>query len=345
MTTDPTTDTSTDVQITEVDPLDPANEPVLHEMYDVMAAARAERPFEVWAPWSTTYVTWTTPAEHQSETLWAARVGGTVVGTAAVALPLLDNQHQAYSALFVHPDHRRRGVGSTLLDTAVAHARQAGRSVLMTSPYSPVDRPGPGELMLAARGFELAIAEMSKVCDLHETEPTWAALADEAATHHAGYRLEAWRDRVPEHLVEGYCRLTEAFNGEAPMGEIDWEPEVWTPERVTGRDDRFLATGRRQFGVLAFAADGTCVAGTELFVNEVAAWRALQGGTLVLPGHRGHRLGLAVKIANQRAVREAFPQCRYAFTSNAGVNAAMNAVNDALGFRDVERSLEMQLRL
>ncbi len=139
--------------------------------------------------------------------------------------------------------------------------------------------------------------------------------------------------------------LAEAFIGEAPMGELDCEPEVWTAERVTGRDDRFMATGRHQFGVLAYAADGACVACTELFVNEVASWRALQGGTLVLPGHRGHRLGMAVKLANQRAVRAAFPECRYVFTSNAGVNAPMNAVNDALGFRDVERGLEMQRRL
>ena len=46
-----------------------------------------------------------------------------------------------------------------------------------------------------------------------------------------------------------------------------------------------------------------------------------------------------------RAVRAAFPDCRYVFTANAGVNAPMNAVNDALGFRDVERALEMQRRL
>ena len=72
---------------------------------------------------------------------------------------------------------------------------------------------------------------------------------------------------------------------------------------------------------------------------------ALQGGTLVLPGHRGHRLGLALKLVNLRAVRERYPDCHYAFTVVAGVNAAMNAVNDLLGFRDVERALEMQRRL
>jgi len=277
--------------------------------------------------------------------LWAATVGGDVAGMAQLAMPLVDNLHLGMTDFFVDPDRRRRGIGTALLEAVVDRARQAGRTVLLSAPISPVDRPGAGELMLTARGFELAIAGMSKVCDLEQTEGTWPSLVAQTSRHHSDHRLEPWRDRVPEPLVEGYCRLAEAFIDEAPLGDLELEPEVWTAERVAGRDDRFLATGRHQFGVLAYAPDGTCVAGTELFVNEAASWRALQGGTLVLPGHRGHRLGLAVKLANQMAVREQFPECRYVFTSNAGVNAPMNAVNDTLGFRDNERELEMQLRL
>ncbi len=232
----------------------------------------------------------------------------------------------------------------------------------MTAPYSPVDgpgpgeafldargfaplTPGPGEAFLDARGFELGIAEMQQVCDLDESEPGWVALAEAADPTRAGYRLEPWQDRIPEALVAGYCEMGEAFNSEAPLGELDLEDEVWSPERVAERDERYLATGRRQFGVLAYAADGTCVGTTELFVNEAASWRALQGGTLVVRGHRGHRLGLALKLANLRAVRATYPDCRYVFTAVAGVNAPMNAVNEVLGFRDVERTLEMQLRL
>jgi GNAT superfamily N-acetyltransferase len=334
-----------DAQIGEVDPLDPVNEPVLHAMWDVSAAARADRPFEVWAPWTTAYATWTTVREDQDDVMWAARVGGVVVGMAWLVMSHVDNQHVATTELFVHPDHRRRGIGAALLSAVVDRARASGRTVLMTSPYSPVDRPGAGEAFLTAHGFELGIAEMSRVCDLEESERTWPELAAQIAPQHAGYRLEAWQDRIPEPFVEGYCRLGEAFNDEAPLGDLDLGAEVWSAERVAERDARFLATGRRQFGALAYAADGTCVATTELFVNQVASWRALQGGTLVLPGHRGHRLGLALKLVNLRAVRERYPDCRYVFTVVAGVNAPMNAVNDLLGFRDVERALEMQRRL
>ncbi len=334
-----------DVTLVEVDPMDPANESLIHAMYDVSAAARADRPFEVWAPWATAYATWTTARDDMDEVLWSATADGQVVGMASLALPNLDNQHVAEASFFVHPDHRRRGIGTALLTAIAERSRAAGRTVLLTAPYSPVDRPGPGEAFLTSRGFELGIAEMSRVCDLDESAPGWPALAAEAAAHHAEYRFEPWQDRVPEPLVEGYCQMGEAFNSQAPLGDLDLEDEVWTPERVAGRDERFLATGRHQFGVLSYAADGTCVATTELFVNDAASWRALQGGTLVIPGHRGHRLGLVMKLINLQAVRERFPGCRYVFTAVAGVNAPMNAVNDLLGFRDVERTLEMQLRL
>ncbi len=116
-----------DVRIAEVDPLDPANEAVLREMYDVSAAARADRPFEVWAPWPTAHRTWTTPREDQDDVLWSAAFDGEVVGMAQLALPRLDNQHTAVMVgLFVHPDHRRRGIGSALLSTVTDRSRVGG---------------------------------------------------------------------------------------------------------------------------------------------------------------------------------------------------------------------------
>ncbi len=75
------------MDIFEVDPLDPANEPVLHAMWDVSAAARADRPFEVWAPWTTAYATWTTARDDQDDVMWAATVEGVVVGMAGLVMP------------------------------------------------------------------------------------------------------------------------------------------------------------------------------------------------------------------------------------------------------------------
>jgi hypothetical protein len=66
---------------------------------------------------------------------------------------------------------------------------------------------------------------------------------------------------------------------------------------------------------------------------------------MVLPEHRGHRLGLATKLATHRAVRAAFPECHLVVTSNAEVNTHMNAINDALGYEVLEDLLEYHRRL
>jgi hypothetical protein len=70
-----------------------------------------------------------------------------------------------------------------------------------------------------------------------------------------------------------------------------------------------------------------------------------QWDTIVSREHRGHRLGLLVKLANLRLLREVSPKTRYLNTWNADDNAPMVAVNDALGYRPVEVTQEWQLEL
>ena len=60
--------------------------------------------------------------------------------------------------------------------------------------------------------------------------------------------------------------------------------------------------------------------------------RAYQWGTLVLAEHRGHRLGMLVKLAALRALQAASPSTRSVSTWNAEGNTPMIAVNEALGF-------------
>jgi hypothetical protein len=92
----------------------------------------------------------------------------------------------------------------------------------------------------------------------------------------------------------------------------------------------------------ALAPDGTVVALTEVVLDANAPEHGWQSGTLVDPAHRGHSLGIAIKVSNHRQVHEHYPRCRLLQTGNADVNAPMNRVNDALGYRSVERCLELQ---
>ena len=120
---------------------------------------------------------------------------------------------------------------------------------------------------------------------------------------------------------------------------------MWDEERVRRMEEQGEQIWRRVFATAALAADGSMAGLTEVVLNDHAPTRGFQSGTLVLPEHRGHALGLAMKVANQRALRAAYPQCRILMTGNADVNAAMNAVNERLGYREVERCVELQKEL
>jgi hypothetical protein len=100
-----------------------------------------------------------------------------------------------------------------------------------------------------------------------------------------------------------------------------------------------------QVVAVAVAPDGRLCGFSDLRVNGQDPRHASVGGTLVLPGHRGQRLGLAMKLATHRHVKSLFPGCAYVETGNAGVNAAMGTVNTQLGYRVVERCLDVQKRL
>ena len=69
------------------------------------------------------------------------------------------------------------------------------------------------------------------------------------------------------------------------------------------------------------------------------------GITIVDPAHRGHRLGLALKIATHDLAWRRTPELESVDTSNAEVNTQMNAVNEALGYFTIETLLELQKRL
>ena len=84
---------------------------------------------------------------------------------------------------------------------------------------------------------------------------------------------------------------------------------------------------------------------TELVLSDATMRGGVfQSGTLVLPSHRGHRLGLALKLANHRQLQAVEPAPRLVHTYSAEENTPMIAVNTRLGFRPVELSDEWQRR-
>ena len=95
---------------------------------------------------------------------------------------------------------------------------------------------------------------------------------------------------------------------------------------------------------VALDASGTVVA-YSMLVQGTASTTAYQWGTLVHRDHRGHRLGLAVKIANHRQLQRERPDAVRVSTWNAEVNSHMIGVNERMGFIAMARGGSLQKKL
>ena len=94
------------------------------------------------------------------------------------------------------------------------------------------------------------------------------------------------------------------------MGDLALEDTSFTPERLRRNEERSDAIGRRRFTAAAFSSDGTLAGYSDLFVPPHEDRLAQIGITMVLPEHRGHPLGLAMKLATHRALAAALPAVR-----------------------------------
>lgn len=81
---------------------------------------------------------------------------------------------------------------------------------------------------------------------------------------------------------------------------------------------------------------------TVVAVEDERPHLGFQNDTEVAPAHRGHRLGLRLKIEMLQRLREIEPQVVRIDTWNAESNGHMVAVNEQLGCFVVGRSVEMQ---
>lgn len=287
------------------------------------------------------------PAERRRR--WVAEADGQVVGTLDLSFQELDNRDNVEVELVVRPDHRRRGIGTALHEVAVRAARAKGRTRLMGEsvrglPGGP-DRVGAGSLFAPTTGAKLGQTEVRRRLDLSTVDTSgWAGWLAGLTAGAGGYSLVTWRGAAPDDVVEGLAALQSRFLSEAPLGDLAWEPQQVDVRRFRAGERASAARGRVRYGTVArHDATGRIVAWTDLGRNHEPTDQWMQDITLVLPEHRGHRLGLLVKLANLARVRADEPAVAVVHTWNAQENAHMIAINEAMGFRPVDAADAWQL--
>lgn len=289
------------------------------------------------------------PSDDEEVRYFAVREDDRVIGYGDLYFPIKDNRHFAFGNVIVHPRHRRRGVGRSLVEHMMAVTRDAGRTkfnmdVLGTWRDGP-KRSEAGARLLERLGFKLALTEVNRNTDITAIPADEEQrLLDEALAKSRDYETIAWEKHIPEELLTPLAKLNSTFFDEAPLGDLALEPERLDAERMRKTSDRSVAQGVHVVGVVARRKGSTeLAANTVIGVPTEPGDVAHQWMTLVAPQHRGHRLGMRVKIENLRNLRRTRSAARRVFTDNADVNEHMVAINDALGFTPVDAMFEYQI--
>lgn len=274
--------------------------------------------------------------------LAVARVDGAVVATLHVELPSRDNTHRGHVGVTVDPITRRRGIGRALFETGVERVRSDGRRLLT----SDCVEGSPGEKFLETAGFARASVEVVRRQDPRTADwPSLDRQYAEAESRAIDYDLVRLPGVTPEVMLDDVVRLTAAIN-DAPTDNLDIEDEEFSAERIRAMEVGQQARGRRLYRLVArHRASGELAGHTVVAVEIDQPWLSWQLDTSVVREHRGHRLGLLLKIAMLRWLRDDEPQVRGVITWNAASNAHMIRVNELLGYTPIRTDIDWQRRL
>lgn len=267
------------------------------------------------------------------------RVDGQVVAGGSIATSEYDNLDTAWLEVRVHPEHRRRGLGSAMLHFLDEEATRRGRSLLGGECWDV-----PAAIAFAARHrFEPRSVVIQRRQHLDELD-----LADvhrlraEAAAHARDYEVELWGVPTPEDRLESLAEMASAIN-DAPTDDLEYEDEVFSAARMRGYEDAMVARGQRLHRlVVRHRPTGELAGQTVVGVEEEEPDLGHQHDTSVVRAHRGHRLGLLLKAAMVEHLLRAEPQLRVVETWNAESNDHMIGVNELLGYRITGRELALQ---
>ena len=336
----------------EILPLDPHDDAALDAWHHVYLVSARHELGEVATPWQLEEVrAMLQDTGSRARSLgWSAVLDGEAVGAGWLRTPLLDNLELAELDVHVLPSARRRGVASALLARLESEAAARGRRVMTGLASWPHDAGSAGTgasgpEFARAVGFELALSEVQRELALPVEDRVLAGLADDAARAHGAYTLRSWTGPVPDDLLDGWARLTSTLVTESPTGDLEVEQEAASADAVREQEAMLERQGRTKYNTVALSADGDLVAYSDLATTIHEPGRAYQWGTLVHPAHRGHRLGVAVKVANLRLLQAERPDIARVTTYNAEVNHHMVGVNEAMGFRPVARLGDFQKKL
>jgi GNAT superfamily N-acetyltransferase len=287
---------------------------------------------------------------HMRHRIFAGRLDGEIVAHALLRWFTEPGARIAWAFGEVLPNARRRGVGTALFDHVESVVHSLGRPVIQSfamheaiaggdrlpSPtgFGSLPLHDPGVRFLLRRTYELSQIQRMSLMPLPVPPAHLDALLREAvAVASDAYDTVTWVGPTAEHWLADLAVLISRMDTDAPRGTLVTEPEEWDAERVRTHEARNERSGRLSLTAAAVRrATGNLAGFTQLSVPTDRTQPVRQQSTLVLREHRGHRLGLLMKLANIRQLQEYSPESPSIVAGNAEDNRHMLSVNETIGF-------------
>ncbi|HEV7641048.1 MAG TPA: GNAT family N-acetyltransferase [Gaiellaceae bacterium] len=301
----------------QVREIDPPSAPV--ELVDALYALEVEAagemiPLEPARAHDVAVAFWRTPPSDQKRRHWIAEVDGQVVGMAGL---YVYGPAFVLAEVFVTSAHRRRGVGTAMLEAICAAAREAE----ITSFFA--DHATEGGAAFAAHHEAVDDQrEVRSLLRLREAELPEPSLPD-------GHTLRSWIGSCPDELVDSYAVARAAMSDAPAPGGAELDDA--TVDSVRRAEETALRRGREIRVTVALDPTGSIVSFTDVRVTPGdTTVNTDDSGTVAHA--RGRGLARAVKLESLRRLRQDRPEVEIVITMNAEQNAAMRHINTTIGF-------------
>lgn len=276
-----------------------------------------------------------TSSLFETRRLGAWTADGELAANVYIGRSTQDNLHIRDVWIGVRPEHRRRGLAKRLLGSALDTIESdpglkpdAGQEIVVQSFTH--SRVSAGVAFAERAGLKPGLRARASQLDLGALDR--AQMKEWASIDPAGYRLEWIDGETPDRLLDNVVEAIRVMNT-MPREDLQWED--WKITRETVREWERLSKERGQNVLRVLAIDegtGKTAGFTEIFYDPRVPSVLHQGGTAVEPSHRGKGIGKWVKAQMALRILREMPNARYVRTENAGTNAAMLAINVAMGF-------------
>ncbi len=235
-----------------------------------------------------------------------------------VAVLWMTTPTATFCEVLVHPERRRQGLGTALLDRVVERCRELG---VVTLRGEHMTTAGAAFAARVGAVDEQRIVRSS--LDLRSAELPEPPVPD-------GFRLVNWLGRVPDEHLDAYARARVAMD-DAPAPEgMDYP--AWDAEKIRASEESLRLRRREMRLTVAMDGAGEIVAFTELR-HSAGSLLGFTDDTATVAAHRGKGLARAVKVESLRWLRADHPEIEVVTTRNAEENAAMRHINESVGFR------------